>query len=97
MSTPEVKVKKVVSQALKEMQAYVVKPVTGGFGNSGVPDLLVCVSGKFVGIECKAGDNKPTALQLHNLNAIELAGGIALVIDESNMHLVKQLIGDRLK
>jgi hypothetical protein len=97
MSTPEVKVKKVVSQALKEMRAYVVKPVTGGFGNSGVPDLLVCVSGKFVGIECKAGGNKPTALQLHNLNAIELAGGIALVIDESNMHLVKQLIGDRLK
>ena len=97
MSTPEVKVKKVVSQALKEMQAYVVKPVTGGFGNSGVPDLLVCVSGKFVGIECKAGGNKPTALQLHNLNAIELAGGIALVIDESNMHLVKQLIEERLK
>ncbi len=97
MSTPEVKVKKVVSQALKEMQAYVVKPVTGGFGNSGVPDLLVCVSGRFVGIECKAGGNKPTALQLHNLNAIELAGGIALVIDESNMHLVKQFIGDRLK
>ena len=97
MSTPEVKVKKVVSQALKEMQAYVVKPVTGGFGNSGVPDLLVCVSGRFVGIECKAGGNKPTALQLHNLNAIELAGGIALVIDESNMYLVKQLIGDRLK
>jgi hypothetical protein len=97
MSTPEVKVKKVVSQALKEMKAYVVKPVTGGFGNSGVPDLLVCVSGRFVGIECKAVGNKPTALQLHNLNAIELAGGIALVIDESNMHLVKQLIGDRLK
>ena len=97
MSTPEVKVKKVVSQALKEMQAYVVKPVTGGFGNSGVPDLLVCVSGRFVGIECKAGGNKPTALQLHNLNAIELAGGIALVIDESNMHLVKQLIEERLK
>jgi hypothetical protein len=97
MSTPEVKVKKVVSQALKEMQAYVVKPVTGGFGNSGVPDLLVCVSGRFVGIECKAQGNKPTALQLHNLNAIELAGGISLVIDESNMHLVKQLIGDRLK
>ena len=97
MSTPEVKVKKVVSQALQEMKAYVVKPVTGGFGNSGVPDLLVCVSGRFVGIECKAGGNKPTALQLHNLNAIELAGGIALVIDESNMHLVKQLIGERLK
>jgi hypothetical protein len=97
MSTPEVKVKKVVSQALKEMKAYVVKPVTGGFGNSGVPDLLVCVSGKFVGIECKAGGNKPTALQLHNLNAIELAGGIALVIDESNMHLVKQLIKERLQ
>jgi hypothetical protein len=97
MSTPEVKVKKVVSQTLKEMKAYVVKPVTGGFGNSGVPDLLVCVSGKFVGIECKAGGNKPTALQLHNLNAIELAGGIALVIDESNMHLVKQLIEERLK
>lgn len=90
--TPERKVKSKVVTTLRKMGCYYCMPVTGGFGNSGVPDILVCHKGKFIGIECKAGKGKLTALQLHNINAIELSGGLALVINETNVDMVQQLI-----
>lgn len=83
--TPEAKVKKAVTKILKDRGAYYFTPVTGGFGASGVPDIVACFHGKFIGIECKAGNNKPTALQQKNLDDIEKAGGVALVINERNL------------
>ena len=50
--TPEAKVKKVVVKHLKSMGAYYFYPVTGGYGGSGVPDIVACYDGKFFGIEC---------------------------------------------
>lgn len=81
-ATPEAKVKARVTARLKEMGAYYFYPVTGGYGRSGVPDIVGCYRGLFFGIECKAGKNKPTALQQKNLTDIGTAGGIALVADE---------------
>lgn len=88
--TPEGKIKKKVQQVLKDRGAYYFTPVTGGFGRSGVPDIVACFHGRFIGIECKAGNNKPTALQLKNLDDIEKAGGVGLVINEAN---VDSLVG----
>ena len=86
--TPEAKVKKRVVQQLKLLDAYYFYPVTGGYGRSGVPDIVGCYKGKFFAIECKAGANKPTPLQALNLEQIMLTGGIALVINEENVDLV---------
>ena len=52
--TPEQKVKKKVVAQLKEMGAYYFTPMTGGYGYSGVPDIVGCYKGYFFGIECKA-------------------------------------------
>ena len=96
--TPAAKVKKVVVRQLKLLGAYYFYPVTGGYGASGVPDIVGCYKGKFFGIECKAGSNKPTPLQRKNLTDIELAGGIAVVVNEKNMDIVEDLLnwsGDR--
>lgn len=90
--TPEAKVKKVVVQQLKDLGAYYFYPVTGGYGGSGVPDIVGCIDGIFFGIECKAVRNKPTPLQLKNLKDIETAGGIALVVNEENMRDIAQLL-----
>jgi len=92
LATPEVKVKQKVKAVLKNLGAYYVMPVTGGYGRSGAPDFLVCYKGRFIGIECKAGNNKPTALQEKNLREIEDAGGSSLVIDEGNVVDVLLLI-----
>lgn len=91
--TPEAKVKAKVVAQLKKLGAYYFYPVTGGFGSSGVPDIVGCYKGRFFGIECKANGNKPTELQRLNLAKIELTGGVALVIDETNVDKVETLIG----
>ena len=83
--TPEAKVKKVVVQQLKEMGAYYFYPATGGYGKSGVPDIVGCYKGSFFGIECKAGKNTPTPLQEKNLREIRTAGGFDIVVNEDNM------------
>ena len=90
--TPEAKVKKVVTQQRRNLGAYYFYPVTGGYGRSGVPDIVGCYKGKFFGIECKAGKNTPTPLQQINLDDIEKQNGIALVVNEKNMHSVRDLI-----
>ena len=90
--TPEGKVKKKVLDILIEHGAYYTMPVTGGYGRSGVPDIIACYRGKFLAIECKAGDNKPTALQEKALRDIQAAKGIALVVNEENIEDVLYVI-----
>lgn len=92
MATPEAKVKTRVKAILKNLGAYYVMPVTGGYGNSGAPDFLVCYQGKFIGIECKAGKGKVTALQQKNLDQIDLAGGWTFVINEENVEQLVNLV-----
>ena len=85
MSTPESKVKQKVTKALKEIGAYYFYPATGGYGKSGVPDVVACYRGRFFGIECKAGGNRPTALQEKNLSEISETGGFSIVVNEDNV------------
>ena len=91
-ATPEKKVKDQVVKALKEEGAYYFFPATHGFGRSGVPDIVCCINGKFLGIECKAGKNKPTALQVRELEAIRRAGGMAVVVNEENWDMIRNLV-----
>ena len=58
------------------------------------PDIVGCHNGKFFGIECKAGRNRPTALQQKNLDDIKAKGGIALVINEDNIDSVRYALGE---
>ena len=90
--TPEGKVKQQVVKQLKAVNAYYFFPATHGYGKSGVPDIIVCLRGKFLAIECKAGNNKPTILQQKNLDAIKQQGGTAVVINEENVDAVTKLL-----
>ena len=55
----------------------------------GTPDKLLCVRGRFVGLELKARGGRLTKLQEYNLNLIEKAGGVAIVADPDNWESVK--------
>lgn len=92
MTTPESKVKKKVTTLLSSLGAYYFYPVTGGFGRSGVPDIVCCFRGRFIGIECKAGSNKATALQQKNLREIEEAGGLAFLVNEDNFTALERVL-----
>lgn len=93
MRTPEGKVKDKVVKILKQYGVYYFFPVTGGFGMSGIPDIICCHNGRFIAIECKAGKNKTTALQDAHLARIRAAGGIAVVINEENVDGLAETIG----
>lgn len=90
--TPEKKVKDAVVARLKAAGAYYFYPVTGGYGASGVPDIVACYKGRFIGIECKAGRGKLTPLQTANIAKISEQGGVALVIYETNVDDVDYIL-----
>ena len=86
--TPEGKVKAKLKKVFKDRNIYYIMPATGGYGNSGAPDFIVCHEGKFIGLETKAGKNKPTALQQRNIDQINAQGGLALVVNEDNVDVI---------
>lgn len=88
--TPEAKVKKKVVDKLKRAGAYYFYPVTGGYGSSGLFDIVCAYKGRFVGIECKADMKKkgPTPLQSRNARQAKSSGCIVLLVDSSNLSLV---------
>jgi Holliday junction resolvase len=90
--TPEGKVKDKVVAILKREGVYYFFPATHGMGRSGVPDIICCVAGRFLAIECKAGSGKTTALQDREIDAIRTAGGWAIVINEENLAEVETAI-----
>ena len=90
--TPEAKVKASVVKLLKKYEVYYFFPATHGFGRSGVPDIICCLEGNFLAIECKAGNNKPTALQEREMQRIRNAKGDAFLINEDNIDLLEQIL-----
>jgi hypothetical protein len=91
MATPEAKVKALVKRVLTKHGAYFFMPATHGYGSSGVPDIVACMRGRFIGVECKANGGKPTALQMKNLMQIVDHGGIALLVDETGIGVLDML------
>jgi len=79
-NTPENRVKNAVRKILEANGVYYFMPSTGGYGRSGIPDIIACVNGQFLAIECKAIGKHPTALQERELARIDYAGGKTLVI-----------------
>ena len=49
----------------------------GPYGTSGIPDIICCYKGRFVGMECKLPDGRLTELQKRAISKINAAGGIA--------------------
>jgi Holliday junction resolvase len=78
-------VKAQVVKMLKDIDAYYFFPVASGWMSNGVPDIIACINGRFVGIECKAGKNGTTAIQDKNLVSIKKNGGVALIVNETKL------------
>lgn len=84
--TPEGKVKTKISAWLKSHGVWYFMPRGTTFGRAGIPDYVACYKGRLIGIEAKAGSNKPTALQLLEHRKMRDAGAVVLVINEHNLN-----------
>ncbi len=96
-TTPEAKVKAKIKAILKAHNIYYAMPIGTGYGNSGVPDFLCCVNGKFLAIEAKAGKGKTTALQEKNLRQIQDSNGWSMVVDEESIEEVQIILNILLR
>ena len=92
-STPEALVKKRIREILNQHNALFFSPVTGGYGVSGVSDIIALHNGTFIAIEAKAdATKKPTELQKKFLGQVRANGGIALVIHKDNLDELKEVL-----
>ena len=78
--TEETEFKKRVQKFLNSNYCYNIKYWGGKYTKSGVPDILICCRGYFIGCELKSADGEPTTLQLYNLQKIKQSGGWGLVL-----------------
>lgn len=82
-----------IKKFLEEKNCWFLKYWGGAaYTKSGIPDLLVCCNGYFIGIEVKAPNGKPSALQLHNLKRIDEAGGFGVLLYPKDYEVFRNFI-----
>lgn len=82
---------------LKDHGCYFVKFFANRMTKTGVPDILACVNGRFVGIEVKAQNGRPSELQKYNIKKIREAGGLAFIVYPSGWDELKTILEGILK
>lgn len=85
-----------IKSELHSRGAWRVKFFSNAFTPAGVPDILACYRGKFLGIEVKGGSSYGlTDLQKYNLKKIREAGGIGICVYPSGWEQFLEIL-DRL-
>jgi hypothetical protein len=70
-----------IAKGLRARGCYVAKIHGGLYGTAGIPDLLVCWKGTFIGLEVKRpGGAGATPQQAAQLEGIKRAGGTSAVV-----------------
>lgn len=82
-----------VKSFLSENGCWFVKYWGGGaFTKAGIPDLLICCNGYFIGAELKAEHGRPSALQIWNVNEINKSGGFGMILYPDDFEKFKDFI-----
>jgi Holliday junction resolvase len=78
--TTETRIVKKTLKLLRKEGGFWVKTHGGPFQKSGLPDILGCWKGRFVGFEVKRPGKNPTEIQKNTIKEIIKAGGIAKIV-----------------
>jgi Holliday junction resolvase len=90
--TPEAKVKRDVAKILDRFNVYYFFPPANGYGRQGIPDIICCIHGHFLAIECKAGKGTTTVLQDREIEKIRQHAGTVMVVNEHNQEELINLL-----
>lgn len=77
---------------LEDEGCWFVKFFANAYTKSGIPDILCCCNGYFVGIEVKAQNGKPSELQKMNIKKINMINGFAVILYPNQFEDFKELI-----
>ena len=83
-----------IIKKLEAKGAYVVNIWGNGFMKAGIPDLLVCYKGQFLGLELKTDVGVVSKLQIAHMEKIRKAGGRTLLLRPKNENELWQLLND---
>ena len=81
-----------VKTFLGEQGCWFVKTWSNGIQRQGIPDLLICCNGYFIGAELKAEHGRPSALQIWNVNEINKSGGFGMILYPDDFEKFKDFI-----
>ena len=91
----EKNLEKKIKDFLKENNIYHFKTKGGIYGTIGLPDLIICINGKFVGLELKSKTGKARLQQYKNGAKITENKGIFAIINDYDKFL--ELYNDLIK
>lgn len=83
-----------VKKYIKDSGGWQVKFFANQMTKKGIPDILACINGYFVGVEVKAQYGRPSELQLYNCRKIREAGGFAFILYPSGFDEFKSFVND---
>lgn len=91
-----------IKQYFKTRGIWYVKYFANGYTKRGIPDILACVNGYFLGLELKAPRGRPSEVQLWTIRRINRSGGYACVLypsgfNDFNMFIDQLMSGQKPK
>lgn len=89
---PEKTFENKVKKFIEDHGGWYVKFFANRMTKEGIPDILACINGYFVGIEVKAQNGKPSELQLYHCDKIRKAGGFAFILYPSGFEDFKTFV-----
>ena len=91
----EKRTREMIDKILNKYKAWHFAPVNFGMGRDGVPDVIACYKGHFIGIEAKGWKtgHKLTTAQAKTIEDIKAQGGKAIVINPFNLDELDALLG----
>ena len=81
-----------IKNFIESERGWQVKFFANSYTKNGIPDILACVNGHFIGIEVKAENGKPSPLQIYHCEEIRKAGGFAFILYPSGFEDFKQFV-----
>ena len=90
--TPETKFKKEIKSYLDGLGIFNRPYSPGRYGTSGFPDRVCCINGIMLAIEAKSPTGRPNELQKKNIELINAANGIAVVLYPAGFETFKKLV-----
>lgn len=79
MTQPEARLQRRIQHYLKSQGIFCFKVHGSEFMVAGLPDIVACMDGYFLGIEVKMPGNSPSERQLYVHSLIADSGGVVIV------------------
>lgn len=77
---------------LEDEGCWFVKYFANAYTKSGIPDILCCCNGNFLGVEVKASKGKPSELQKRNIRKINQCGGYGVILYPDQFDDFKKMV-----